>query len=183
MSLPLQERVIRVPVLTTPRLTLRAFEERDLEPYAAMLSHPEVARFLGDGQPLTRTDAWRQIAMIVGHWALRGFGLWAVEERDSGTLLGRVGLLEPAGWPGLELAYTLSRPFWGRGYAREAAQEALRYAQTVLGRSEVVSIIRPENTRSIRVATALGARRGGTVEFFGASSDVYRYPSSDDRAS
>jgi hypothetical protein len=83
-----------------------------VEPYAAMLSHPEVDQFLGDSQPLTRTDAWCQIAMIVGHWALRGFGFLAVVERESGALVWRVGLLEPAGWQGFELAYALGRPFW-----------------------------------------------------------------------
>jgi RimJ/RimL family protein N-acetyltransferase len=168
---------IQVPVLTTPRLVLRGFEERDFDAYADMLADPEVARFLSDGKPLGRRDAWRHLAMVVGHWALRGFGLWAVEERESGALVGRIGLVEPAEWPGFELAYTLRRQSWGQGYAREAGKAALEYARIVLGRSKIISIIRPDNTASIRVATALGAERVGTVEFFGAPSDIYRYPS------
>lgn len=132
-------------------------------------------RFLGDGRPLSEIDAWRQLATILGHWLLRGFGLWAVEERATGILVGRVGLLEPGGWPGFELAYTLSPAVWGRGYAREAAGAALQFARRDLGRTDIISIIRPDNVASVRVATALGATRSHTIEFFGAPSDVYRY--------
>jgi RimJ/RimL family protein N-acetyltransferase len=173
---PMHEIIVRVPVLPTPRLVMRAFDERDFDAYAQMLADPEVARFLSDGKPLSRRDAWRQFAMVIGHWALRGFGLWAVEERESGAFVGRIGLIEPGEWPGFELAYTLRRQSWGRGYAQEAGKAALEHARTVLGRSEIISIIRPDNTASIRVAMALGAERGETVEFFGAPSDIYRYP-------
>lgn len=167
---------IKVPIVLTERLTLRAFAESDLDDYARMLSDPEVSRFVGDGTAIDRTMAWRQIAQILGHWALRGFGLWAAEERETGELVGRIGFLEPAGWPGFELAYTLRRSSWGRGYAREGGRAVLAYAHTVLGRRDVISVIRPENVPSIRVATALGAARAETVTFFGAPSDIYRYP-------
>lgn len=164
------------PVLTTARLTLRAFELHDFEAYAAMLADPEVVKFLSDSRPLSRRDAWRHMAMVVGHWSLRGFGLWAVEERASGQLVGRIGCHHPEGWPGFELAYTLARPFWGRGYAREGAEAALTYARDTLGRTRVISVIRPDNVASIRVATSLGAEREGSVEFFGAPADIYCYP-------
>lgn len=172
----MEEIVVRVPVLATPRLVMRGFHEGDFDAYAAMLADPDVARHLSDGKPLSRRDAWRHLAMVIGHWVLRGFGPWAVEERETGDFVGRIGLLEPAEWPGFELAYTLRRESWGRGYAREAGRAALDYARHVLGRSEIVSIIRPDNAASIRVAEALGARRGERVEFFGAPSDIYRYP-------
>lgn len=165
-----------IPVLETPRLRLRGFSEGDFPAYRALVSDPAVMRFLGDGRPLGEIDAWRQLATIVGHWALRGFGLWAVEERDSGRLVGRVGLLEPAGWPGFELAYTIAPACWGRGYARESGAAALRYAREVLGRTGIISIIRPDNERSVRVATSLGATRSHAVEFLGAPADIYRYP-------
>ena len=83
-----------IPRLTTQRLVLRGFEERDFDAYAEMMANPEVARFLGDGRALPRGEAWRQLAYIVGHWQLRGFGLWAVEERESGALVGRIGCLQ-----------------------------------------------------------------------------------------
>jgi RimJ/RimL family protein N-acetyltransferase len=165
-----------IPQLTTERLLLRGFEARDFEPYAEIMLDPEVTRHLGDGRPLSRAEAWRQLAFIIGHWTLRGFGVWAVEERASGALVGRIGCLEPEGWPGLEVAYTLARPAWGKGYAREGAAAALRYAHETLGRERIVSIIRPENAASIRVASALGAVQAGTVEFFGSPALLYRYP-------
>src|SRR5690349_20906348 len=168
--------VVEIPSLTTERLLLRSFEPRDAEPYMAMMADPEVTRFLADGRPLSRVDAWRQLAMFAGHWTLKGFGVWAVEERATGRLLGRIGCMEPEDWPGFEIAYTLARPAWGHGYAREGAAAALRYARETIGKSEIISIIRPATAGSIRVATSLGAARGGTVEFFGAPALVYRYP-------
>jgi RimJ/RimL family protein N-acetyltransferase len=167
---------IRIPHLTTERLLLRGFREDDFERYAEMMADPEVARHLMDGRPLTRVESWRQLAMFAGHWALRGYGLWAVEERATGNFLGRIGCLNPEGFPAFEIAYTLGRWAWGHGYAREGAAAALRYAREELGRSEIASIIRPANTASIRVATSLGAVPCETVEFFGAPSIVHRYP-------
>jgi RimJ/RimL family protein N-acetyltransferase len=168
---------MEIPRITTERLVLRGFEAADFEPYAAMMADAEVTRHLGDGRPLGREDAWRQMAIFVGHWSLRGFGIWAVEERETGGLVGRIGCLEPEGWPGFELAYTLARPFWGRGYAREGARAALAHARGTLGRKDVISLIRPANTASARVAESLGAAPERTVEFFGAPTVVYRYPS------
>jgi RimJ/RimL family protein N-acetyltransferase len=165
-----------VPRLTTPRLLLREFRQHDLDAYAEMVADPMVMRFLADGRPLSRAEAWRQMAMFAGHWALRGFGVWAVEERATGTFAGRIGCFEPEGWPGFEVAYTLARPFWGRGYAREGAAAALRYAREELGRERVISVIRPDNAASIRVATSLGATAGATVEFFGGPARLYEYP-------
>lgn len=164
-----------IPQLTTERLILRGFEARDVEPYAGMMADPEVTRFLGDGKPLSRADAWRQMALILGHWTLRGYGLWAVEERETGRLLGRIGCFEPEGWPGLEIGYALGRHAWGRGYAREAAAASLAWARETLGRRDIISIIRPDNEPSIRVATALGAEKGETIEFFGGTAVIYRY--------
>jgi RimJ/RimL family protein N-acetyltransferase len=168
--------VVRIPRLTTARLTLRGFEARDADAYAAMMADPDVTRYLGDGRPLARADAWRQLAMFAGHWMLRGFGVWAVEERATGAFIGRIGCFEPEGWPGFEVAYTLARPFWGKGYAREGAGAALAHARETLGRDRIISIIRPANAGSIRVAEALGAARDGEVEFFGAPALIYRYP-------
>ena len=170
---------VAVPRLVTARLVLRGFEASDVEPYVRMMADPDVARFLGDGNPLDRVDAWRQLALLIGHWELRGFGLWAVEERESGHFIGRIGCHEPEGWPGFELGYVLAREAWGRGLAREGAATALAYARRELGRESVISLIRPANRASIAVAQHLGARRTDSVEFYGATTDVYTYPISD----
>jgi RimJ/RimL family protein N-acetyltransferase len=141
-----------------------------------MMADPDVTRFLGDGRPLDRADAWRQLALLIGHWELRGFGLWAVEERASGQFIGRIGCHEPEGWPGFELGYVLAREAWGHGLAREGSAVALDFARRSLGRDTIISLIRPANRASIAVAEHFGARRTGSVEFFGATTDVYRYP-------
>ena len=164
---------LQIPHLTTDRLLLRDFRPADFESYAEMMADPDVSRHLMDGRPLSRAEAWRQLAMFIGHWTLRGYGLWAVEERATGQFIGRIGCLEPEGFPAFEIAYTLTRSAWGHGYAREGAAAALQYARETLGRTRIASIIRPANTASIRVAESLGAVAGETVEFFGAPSVVY----------
>jgi RimJ/RimL family protein N-acetyltransferase len=159
--------------LETDRLRLRMFRQDDLEAYAAICADPEVMRYLGDGKPLTRTEAWRQIAMILGHWQLRGYGPWAVEERRTGALIGRIGFFEPEGWPGFELGWMLRRASWGHGYASEGARCALAHGFTAMGRTHVISLIRPDNQPSIRVAERLGETLEGRTELFGHEALVY----------
>jgi RimJ/RimL family protein N-acetyltransferase len=159
--------------LETERLTLRPFREADFEQYAGMCADPEVMRYLGEGRALTRGEAWRQMAMILGHWQLRGYGLWAVEERESGALLGRLGFFNPEGWPGFEIGWALRRESWGRGYATEGARRALAYGFTEMGREHVISLIHPENRGSIRVAEKLGERPEGRTEIFGREVLIY----------
>jgi len=167
---------VSIPELETPRLLLRGFRQTDFEAYAAMMSDPDVTRYLGDGRPLNRVDAWRQLAMFAGHWQLRGFGLWAVEERSTGQFIGRIGCFEPEGWPAFEIGYTLARHAWRKGYASEGASAALEYARSTLGRDEITSVIKTGNAGSIAVATKLGATLGETVEFYNGTALVYRYP-------
>ena len=161
-----------MPELATERLVLRMFRESDLDAYAVMCGDPEVMRYLGTN-PMTRSEAWRNMAMVLGHWQLRGFGLWAVEERGTGQLAGRVGCWRPEGWPGLEIGWVLRREFWGRGYATEAAQAALHYAFNELGQIHVISLIQPDNTRSIRVARRLGMRREGHTQLMAHDVLIY----------
>jgi RimJ/RimL family protein N-acetyltransferase len=159
--------------LETQRLILRLLRESDLDAYAEMCGDPEVMRYLGDGKPMSRAEAWRSLALMLGHWQLRGYGLWAVAERAGGVLVGRVGCWNPEGWPGLEVGWTLRRAFWGRGFATEAARLALAYAFTDLDRPHVLSLIRPENAASIRVAQRLGERLEGRAEVMGHEVLVY----------
>jgi RimJ/RimL family protein N-acetyltransferase len=165
--------MISMATLETDRLLLRAFTNADLEPYCAMCSDPEVMRFLGDGRTLSRTDAWRHIAIFLGTWQLRGYGMWAVEEKATGRFVGRVGYLHPEGWPGIELAWALARPFWGRGLASEAARVCLNHGFKSCGFEHVIHLIHPENQRSIAVAERLGAKREGSTEIFGKPALTY----------
>jgi RimJ/RimL family protein N-acetyltransferase len=165
--------------LLSERLVYRMFEQSDLDDYASMCGDDEVMRYLGDGIPLSRAEAWRNMALVLGHWSLRGFGLWAVAERGTGQLTGRVGCWQPEGWPGLEVGWTLRREFWGRGYATEAGRTALEYAFSRLGQSHVISLIHPANGRSIAVALRLGMRRERETELMGRAVLVYGISRSD----
>ena len=160
--------------LETERLVLRMFEAADFEAYAAMCGDPEVMRFIGDGQPLAPPMAWRSLAMVIGHWSLRSYGLWAATERASGALVGRIGFWNPDGWPGFELGWLLGRPYWGRGYATEAARAALEWGFAQLGQSQAISLIYPDNAASIRVASRLGEKLADRIELLGKPVLLYR---------
>jgi len=158
--------------LETERLILRRWREDDFEAYATLCADPEVMRYLG-GKAFDRTEAWRHLAMMIGHWQLRGYGLWAVEEKATGQFAGRIGFLNPEGWPGFELGWTLKREFWGKGYATEGARRALEYAFKELDKQHVISLIHPENLSSIRVAERLGEMLEGTATIMGIDVLVY----------
>lgn len=163
-----------VVTLETERLVLRMFDKADVEAYAAFCGDPEVMRYIGDGQPLAPPMAWRSLATVIGHWSLRGYGLWAVTERASGALVGRVGFWNPHGWPGFELGWLLSRSYWGRGYATEAARAAMDWGFTRREEPQVISLIYPDNAASIEVATRLGERLADRIELLGKPVLLYR---------
>jgi RimJ/RimL family protein N-acetyltransferase len=83
-----------------------------------------------------------------------------VERKSDGALVGRVGLINPEGWPGLELGWTLGRPYWGQGFASEAAAVALGYAFTTQPVERMISCIDPENEASQAVAERIGETKG-----------------------
>ncbi|HYI08773.1 MAG TPA: GNAT family N-acetyltransferase [Thermoanaerobaculia bacterium] len=146
---------MNAPVLTTARLRLRMLQQSDFEEYAAIHTDAEVTRFTTRTH-LDRIEAWRHLAIVVGHWHLRGFGMWGVFDKETGRMVGRVGFHQPETWPGFELGWTFGRAFWGNGYATEAASECLRYAFEEMGRDHVISLIDPLNVASIRVAERIG---------------------------
>ena len=162
-----------IPTLTTERLRLRPLRAGDIDDYAALYADPEVTRGFGLRVPFARDADWRHMTYVVGHWHVRGFGEWAVEDRATGAFLGLTGFVQPEGWPGFELAWALARHAWGHGYATEGARAALDYAFTTLGRDRVISLIRPENRASIRVALRLGEYLQGSTEWMGKEFLVY----------
>jgi RimJ/RimL family protein N-acetyltransferase len=160
------------PVLETDRLLLRMWRLEDFEPYALMCADPEIMRYLG-GRTLDRLEAFRHMAFLIGHWDLLGYGHWAVEEKASGKFAGRLGFLNPAGWPGFEIGWTLGHEFWGKGYATEGAKRALQYAFNELDKNHVISLIHPDNKASIRVAERLGETLEGKTELMGHDVLIY----------
>ncbi len=166
-----------IPVLETERLVMRGWSERDLEPFAAFWADEEAARFVGGA--CGREDAWRRLAGMAGHWTLRGYGLWALEDKATGAFAGWCGLWMPEGWPEPELGWSLVPALHGRGYATEAALRARRHAYDDLGWSTLISFIDPENLPSQRVAARLGARLEGSMMLRGSEAGIYRHPARD----
>jgi RimJ/RimL family protein N-acetyltransferase len=148
--------VTEAPVIQTERLRMRGWRDGDFEAFADILADPEVARGLGTQAGMTWQEAWRDMSMMAGHWALKGFGHWVLEERESGELVGRAGLYFPPTWPELEVGWTVARAHWGKGYAAEAGRAACKWAHDELGARHIVSLILPTNSQSIRVAEKLG---------------------------
>lgn len=160
-------------VLETERLRLRWFRESDLEQFCKMNANAEVMRFLGTGKPMDLLHTWRQMATFMGHWYFRGYGIWAVEEKNTGNLVGRIGFMNPTGWPGFELGWTLARDSWGKGYATEGARRAMEYAFTEMDRDHLISLIAPANVNSIRVAERLGEKVEGQTHVMGHDVLIY----------
>ena len=159
-------------LLETDRLFLRMWRDDDFDAYAKMCGDPDVMRYLG-GKTFDRFEAWRHMAFLVGHWELRGYGHWAVEEKATGEFVGRIGFLNPVGWPAFEIGWTLGRQFWGKGYATEGARRALSYAFNELDKAHVISLIHPDNKGSIKVAERLGEKLEGTTELLGHDVLIY----------
>jgi RimJ/RimL family protein N-acetyltransferase len=167
--------VIDVPTVETERLVLRAFRQDDLDAFAAANLDPDVVRYVGAGTPASRADSWRSMASALGHWELRGYGLWAAEERATGAFVGRMGLYNPEGWPGLEAGWMLAPSARGRGFATEGGRASLRHAFGEVGADRVISLIQPANRASVAVAERLGGRYDGMIDLSGTQVAVYAY--------
>jgi RimJ/RimL family protein N-acetyltransferase len=160
-----------IPTVATDRLRLRGFQASDLDAYAMMRANPEVTRYLGTGRPSTPIEVWRMMATFLGQWALRGYGVWACEKIDGGAFIGSVGIFHPLDWPEPEIIYSLDRPYWGQGFATEAARAARDWLFEHFPLPRAASFIRPENRASKRVAQKLGAVREGTHERGGGAHE------------
>jgi RimJ/RimL family protein N-acetyltransferase len=163
-----------VPVLDTERLVMRAFRAEDHEAWFAIVSDDETMRGVGQPHGFDEVEAWSDLLRLAGHWMIRGFGQWALEEKESGELVGRAGLIYHADWPDLEVGWLVRTDRRGRGYATEAGAAALRYAFDELGADHVISLIADDNPASRRVAEKLGARRGDETTIRGDVVSVFR---------
>ena len=143
------------PELETDRLRFRMLRDSDFPTYETWCANIDVMRYTS-GRVLERIEAWRNMAYLIGHWALRGYGYYAVEEKATKRLIGRVGFTDSAGWPGFELGWMIDPELQGHGYATEAAAFLLRYAFEALDQPHVISLIHADNAPSRRVAGKLG---------------------------
>jgi RimJ/RimL family protein N-acetyltransferase len=145
-------------MIETERLVLRPIDpERDFEPWAQAMADEQTVRYLGT-RPMNRAEAWRSMALALGHWSIRGYGFFTVENKATGEWIGRVGPWFPEGWPDREVGWTISPDHLRQGYATEAGRASIDYVFDNLGWSNVVHVILEGNRASIAVAEKLGSR-------------------------
>jgi RimJ/RimL family protein N-acetyltransferase len=166
------------PRLTTARLVLRGPERDDLVPFTNMVT--QSARMETVGGNGTADEAWRGFLGGVGHWQWHGYGFFTLVEKSSGTLAGRVGILNHLNWPEPELAWHVFDGFEGKGYAFEAAAAVRAWAGGTLGMSPLISLIAPGNARSLALATRLGASEERRIEMDGEEVIMMRHLAHDD---
>jgi RimJ/RimL family protein N-acetyltransferase len=166
---------LRGSVIETGRLILRPWRDTDIAPNTAMLADPGTARYIAaDGKPVTTELAgWRNAAVMSGHWALHGFGMFVVEEKSSGQFVGRVGPWFPPSWPVFEVGWGIASGYRGRGYAVEAAGAAIDWVFVTFELDEIGHCIDCENTASQAVARRLGAEKRQRIDLFGHAADLW----------
>lgn len=155
------------PVLHTERLVLRNWTDQDLEPFAAINADPAVMRHFTGVKDRAGSD--ELMAMIRSHFRTFGFGLFAVERRSDGALLGFTGLavvpFDAHFTPATEIGWRLGSEFWGYGYATEAAAEVVRFSFDEASLNELVSMAVPANKPSLAVMRRLGMRHDPADDF------------------
>jgi RimJ/RimL family protein N-acetyltransferase len=155
-----QTRSPATPSLETSRLLLRRWRSDDLDAFAAVNAQPEVMRYIHDGHTLDRAATAERLADYQRHWDEQGFGLYAVEIKETGELAGFTGLAVPTFlpeiMPAVEIGWRLGRAHWGRGLATEAAQAVVAHTRAELGLRRLVSIHVVGNEASARVMVKLG---------------------------
>ncbi len=161
--------------LETERLRLRPFTPDDVDAYYEGISRdPDVMRYLPGGKPRLRSDSQWVVGYFIHHMELHGFGIWAVEEKTSGALIGHAGLEYIPAAEDVEIAYTLAKAYWGRGYATEAARAALSYGFETVDLDAVYGLAFPANTASRNVMRKLGMDyQGVTDRFYGSELACY----------
>jgi RimJ/RimL family protein N-acetyltransferase len=167
-----------IPILETARLRLRGLVMADFDASAAMWADPDVTRFIG-GKPFTREEAWGRFQRHPGHWALLGYGFWAIEEKASGRFVGEGGFsdfkreIDPP-FDAPEQGWALANWAHGRGYASEAVAAMIGWAEPHFGRRDFVCMIAPENAPSLRVAAKAGYLEYARTSYKGAPAILLR---------
>jgi RimJ/RimL family protein N-acetyltransferase len=170
---------VEIPVLETQRLILRGPTPEAYPSFKSTFTSYR-ARFMGG--PLNDYETWMLYAAEIGHWQIRGYGMWVIYDRDSGKTLGMAGGWKPAKWPEAELAWIIWPEVAGHGYALEATHAVRNYLYSNMGWTTAVSYIDPKNLDSIRLAERLGAQKDQGAATVDGHDIVYRHPTADQLA-
>ncbi len=160
----------------TERLILRQFKEGDWRDLHAYYSNKEATQFTV-GREFSEGDTWRVMSAMLGHWQLRGYGPYALEDKKTAKVLGTAGFWYPGDWPEPEIKWALAPEYWGQGYASEAARAVQKIAHEYIPEIPLISFIHPDNKASIQLALAVGATLESTMLFREAKWHAYRHPS------
>ncbi|HLO65221.1 MAG TPA: GNAT family N-acetyltransferase [Azonexus sp.] len=160
--------------LETARLLLRPFREEDWQAMHRHYSDPACTRYTL-GRSLSEGESWRLTATLAGHWLLRGYGPYALEEKASGQLVGTCGLWFPGDFPEREIKWAVLSEHQGKGFASEAAQAVLAMALAHFPERPPISFIHRDNAASIGVARSIGAVLEDEIDFRNARFVIYRH--------
>lgn len=165
-----------IPEIETRRLVLKGPEPEDYPDFRATFTSYR-SRFMGG--PLNKYETWMLYAAEIGHWQIRGYGMWMIHDKQTMETYGMAGGWFPAGWPEREIAWIIWPDKAGHGYALEATHAARKYFYDEQGWEGAVSYLDPKNLDSIRLAERLGAKKDKTAATIDGSDAVYRHPSPD----
>ncbi len=160
--------------LETERLILRTFREDDWKDLHKYYSDEVCTRYT-IGRALTEGETWRAMAGLIGHWQLRYYGSYALENKTDHKVLGFAGLDYPNDWPEPEIQWALCREYWGKGYASEAVRAVKKMTAQYLPDLSLISLIHPDNVNSINLAKAVGAYFERVYDFRGGKWFIYRH--------
>ncbi|MDA7423618.1 GNAT family N-acetyltransferase [Thalassococcus lentus] len=163
-----------IPILETERLQLRGPEPEDYPDFKATFASYR-SRYMGG--PLNAYEAWMLYAAEIGHWEIRGYGMWMIHLRDTDETVGMAGAWFPAKWPEPEIAWIIWPDRAGKGFALEATHRVRGYLYGEKGWDTAVSYIDPKNLDSIRLAERLGATKDKSAPTVDGHDAVYRHPS------
>jgi RimJ/RimL family protein N-acetyltransferase len=168
-----------IPEIETNRLRLRAFTPDDLDALYLVFGDPEVMTYITGGKPRTKEATLAGLLRTIEGWQNRGFGLWAVAEKDSGHVIGYCGLIFLDETTEIELAYGLAKSSWGKGFATEAARASLRYGFEELKLERIVAVVNPQNIPSQRVLEKLGMKYKRNAHHYDADLMYYELSKQD----
>ena len=169
-----------IPVIETRRLVLRGPEPQDYPNFKATFASYR-SRFMGG--PLNVYEIWMLYAAEIGHWAIRGYGMWMIHDRSSDETCGMTGGWFPAKWPEREIAWIIWPEKSGNGFALEATHAVRRYFYEVQGWEGAVSYLDPKDLDSIRLAERLGCVKDRDARTIDGHDAVYRHPAPGELAS
>ena len=184
MSRPFQDNPVAfssAPTVESERLILRSFHRDDLDDFAATLADPEVVRHLAI-EPMSREDAWRRLFLAAGQWPILGMGMWAVQRKSDGKVVGHCGFfdmerdMQPSIIGEPEMGWIFDSSVHGQGIAGEACRAALGWFEANFAPVSIPAIIAHENGPSIRLAERLGFERQPDATYKDEAVALFRRP-------